>query len=748
MKMRRLANKPIPALLDRGRQEVARRVDRHWVSYGGVLTGRLKPGRLSPERYRSVSLAYRAGQFRHHPTDATTGHFFAGAFEAGMPESATDAASIDAEGIIDAARAYCSGRFDFLGYDKLFYGWPVDWHYDPVSGRRSPRLHWSLIDPLDAAAVGDSKVIWELNRHQWLVRLGQAYSLDGDGRYAEVFAATIRDWMKHNPPGIGINWASSLEVAMRLIAWCWALVFFRDSDALAHEQQAEIRAWIGIHAAHIETYLSHSFSPNTHLTGEALGLYYAGTAFPDLDAGRQWRRRGREILLRELPRQVYEDGVYFEQSTCYQRYTLEIYLHFILLARINNECLPGFVAERVQALADWLLAVQYPDGSMPRIGDEDGGWLLPLAARESDDFGGVFAVAAAVFRRPDYAWAARGQVAEVFWLLGRRGVRALGSLAPRPPRGPASRCFPKGGYAVMRDSWRRDAHQLIFDAGPLGCPHSAGHGHADLLSIQCASFGRPVLVDAGSYCYTPSPHWRTYLRSTFAHNTAVVDGVGQAEPLGTFSWKSRPAAQMDAWNSAPAVDYADAGHDAFSTLPGAVRHRRRVIFIKHGYWIIVDDFSGTGVHEIQLRYQFAPGFHWQQMNEWMMGHLPEGEGLGVRAFAPIDLTARVYSGSLEPMAGWVSEAYGKLVPAPLLAYCAIGELPLRLVSLLVPVAGSCGEPPYFQVDFGADGDCRIQGGGRDVVVTGHTASIEKSADLGAIRPASCHNPKEGTSCAP
>lgn len=741
MKIRRLVNTPIPAVLDRGRQEMTRRVDRHWVASGTVFPGRLKPGRLSPERYR-------AGDFRHNAGASASRRFFAGACEAANPAQAPSPAPIDAEGLIDAARAYCSGRFDFLGYDKLFYGWPVDWHYDPVSGHRSPRLHWSLIDPLDAAAVGDSKVIWELNRHQWLVRLGQAYLLDGDARYAEVFTATIRDWMKHNPPGIGINWASSLEVAMRLIAWSWALALFRDSDALTREQQADIRAWIGIHAAHVETYLSHTFSPNTHLTGEALGLYYAGTVFPELDAGGQWRRRGREILLRELPRQVHDDGVYFEQSTCYQRYTLEIYLHFILLARINGEYLPGEVAGRVQALADWLVAVQCPDGSMPRIGDEDGGSLLPLAARETDDFRGVFAVAAAVFRRADYAWAARGEAAEVFWLLGRRGLRALEELAPRPPRGPVSRYFPKGGYAVMRDSWRRDAHQLIFDTGPLGCPHSAGHGHADLLSVQCASFGHPVLVDAGTYCYTANPQWRTYLRSTFAHNTAVVDGAGQAEPLGPFSWKSRPAARMNTWNSAPAVDYADAGHDAFASLTGGVRHRRRVIFIKHGYWVIVDDFNGTGVHEIQLRYQFAPGFHWQQMKEWMMGHLPEGAGLGVRAFAPIGLTAKVYSGSLDPMAGWVSEGYGRLIPAPLLAYRAIGDLPLRLVTLLVPLAGSCGEAPRFQAEFRDGGDCRILGGGRDIMITGHTASIEKSAGLAARWQAICHGPKEGTSCAP
>ena len=37
----------------------------------------------------------------------------------------------------------------------------------------------------------DSKVVWELNRHQWLVRLGQAYQLTGDERYTRAFLDAV-----------------------------------------------------------------------------------------------------------------------------------------------------------------------------------------------------------------------------------------------------------------------------------------------------------------------------------------------------------------------------------------------------------------------------------------------------------------------------------------------------------------------------------------------------------------------------
>ena len=69
------------------------------------------------------------------------------------------------------------------------------------------------------ALVGDSKIAWELNRHQWVVRLAQAFAITGDDRYATAAVDAIDHWIDANPVGRGLNWASSLEVAFRLIAW-------------------------------------------------------------------------------------------------------------------------------------------------------------------------------------------------------------------------------------------------------------------------------------------------------------------------------------------------------------------------------------------------------------------------------------------------------------------------------------------------------------------------------------------------
>lgn len=704
MNPRRLLETPLPALLDRARQEASRAIDR----------------RRGPAAYCSGRGAPSARALADPIPERTV--FFPGV---ASPVGQASLSSRERDSLLHSADRFCEGRFSLLGYTDLDFGAPVDWHFDPVSEKRSPRVHWSRIDALDPGAVGDSKVIWELNRHQWLVRLGEAYRLSGDERYARHFATMVRGWMRENPPGIGINWSSSLEVSIRLIAWSWALMLFRDAEAMTEGLRRQMLTGIGMHARHIEKYLSLLFSPNTHLTGEALGLYYAGTLFPGLDAGAAWRRKGRTILLEQLRKQVLDDGVYFEQSSCYQRYTAEIYLHFMLLAARSADLLPRFVGERVQLLIDWLLAVQNPDGSMPRIGDEDGGWLLPLSVRAMNDARGVFAVAAAVFARADYAWAARGEHAELFWLMGRDGLEVVSALKPCPPAQSPSRHFPSGGYAVMRASWSGDTHQLIFDTGPLGCHYSAGHGHADLLSIQCSAYGVPLLVDSGTGCYTPEPLWRNYFRSTAAHNTADVDSMGQARPLATFTWSARPAARLLAWTSTGGFDYADAAHDAFARDGQKLTHRRRVVFLKRrGAWIVIDDFLGSGEHEVNTHFQFAPRAELHHRGKWLLGSGPDGAGLFIRAYAPVRLKEAVFRGCFEPVAGWVSECYGARRPAPLLEFQSRAVWPLRVVYLIVPSRGEYALPPYATVEFASWFENRVHLRDEIVLIGKDAASIE------------------------
>ena len=75
------------------------------------------------------------------------------------PESEVD--------IINRAEKILNGKFDLLGFNDLYFGDPIDWQLEPISGKRSDLIHWSTLNYLDADRFGDKKIVWELNRHQY-----------------------------------------------------------------------------------------------------------------------------------------------------------------------------------------------------------------------------------------------------------------------------------------------------------------------------------------------------------------------------------------------------------------------------------------------------------------------------------------------------------------------------------------------------------------------------------------------------
>jgi hypothetical protein len=476
------------------------------------------------------------------------------------------------------------------------------------------------------------------------------------------------------------------------MSWCWVVTLIRDAPAVTGSWALTLLAAVWAHAHHVRRYLSRSFSPNTHLTGEALGLFCAGVLFPDFRDAPRWRELGLRVLVDQSSAQLSPDGVHFEQSTCYHRYTVETYLQFALLATRNDVPVPEEVWTRLESMMEFLIAIRRPDGSLPPIGDDDGGALCPLVRRSRDRASGVFAVAASLFRRSDFAWAAGGDVSHLMWMRGTAGLDAFDSVRSAPPSSGASRLFPSGGYAAMRSGWDVTAHQMILDVGPLGCPISSGHGHADLLSVQCVAFGEPILIDTGTGSYTVDEPWRNYYRSAAAHSTVRVNQRDHAHPAGPFKWHSRPRATVLEWHSDDLFDVVHAEHDAYSAI--SVTCRRRVIFVKPHYWLLIDDVEGTGSHRVDVTFQFAPMHVTRGPHPWVRARTPKGRDFWIAAFASERLRTDVACGELHPIRGWMSADYGQREPAPLLTYSSLASLPWRCVTLLFPDAAPSPSPPF------------------------------------------------------
>lgn len=590
--------------------------------------------------------------------------------------------------ILEHADRIIAGRFDLLGLRDLSFGDPIRWNLEPVSGKSLPKFHWSVIDYLDPDIAGDKKITWELNRHQYFVTLGQAYFLTGDEKYSKTFVAHLNSWMDENPPKVGVNWASSLEISFRSIAWLWAFHFFKNSQELDPKTFTRALKFLYLNARHLETYLSTYFSPNTHLTGEALGLFYLGTLLPEFKAADAWRANGQRVLIDQLAHQVKADGVYFEQSSYYHRYTVDFYTHMLILSRNNENTsreLESVVEAKLNALLDHLMYITRPDGTTPLFGDDDGGRLVTLDRRPSNDFRAALSTGAAMLGRADFKFVAGELAEETLWLLGPEGARAFDRARSERPA-EDSKAFPDGGYYVMRDGWDEKANYLLFDCGPHGVDN-CGHAHADALAIEVAAQGRPLLVDPGTHTYTRSKELRDWFRGSAAHNVLMVDGEASSLPAGPFSWSTVASCEPLSWISERRFDYVEGRHNGYEHLAEPATHNRAVLFLKNDYWLMCDRLSSNGDHSLQLRFHFASGSK-PQIDP---GHNPNKRGgqSSVEAVQTPELQLVTFGldGHWTTEEGWISHSYGERAPAPVCVFSVNSGSSDELITFLLPNSG-------------------------------------------------------------
>src|SRR6202521_2435122 len=628
----------------------------------------------------------------------------------------------EAAEILHEADEICGHRFRLLGYEHLEFTLDrgggnfggdnfgdnsggtnfkdIDWHLDPVHGKRAPLDPWFKIPFLDFAAVGDHKVTWELNRHQHLVTLAKARLLSGDEKYVRELVAQWRRWIKANPYPLGITWGSTLEVAFRSLSWIWVDQLLAGAAECA-DFRAETAPALAFHGHYIERYLSTYFSPNTHLLGEAVALFFLGTLYPQMPGAARWKESGWEIVLREAGRQVHPDGVYFEQSLYYHVYALDFFLYARLLATRNRIEIPQAYDSVLGRMLD-LVAALAQAGPAEGFGDDDGGRLWNPRRNRTEQMTDPLALGAVMYSRD---FSAARLTEEAIWLFGNQALERLScehsiSLS-RTQESPAahSLALPDGGLYVLADS-QPYAQALVGDGGPQGTGRS-GHGHADALSLRLTMDGRRWLVDSGSGVYiSKDPADRNTLRGTGAHNTMRVDGVDQAIADEPFSWTHIPSTQVENWIVGKSFTYFVGSHNGYARLADPVVHRRHVLKIAGGVWLVRDIALGRTEHELEIRWHFAPDLEVRHVG---LGQV-EVSKLGSRASGSPAQTGTAASGesglslivpeenlwhtATEVTRTLLSPAYGAFQPAPLVQCHARVMLPAETATALLPRRGT------------------------------------------------------------
>lgn len=615
--------------------------------------------------YRDAQIAlvqYFLGGRSAFPLDAVDLGTRASSVQRAFPDATLDA--------VRRADALVRGEYDLLGYRGIRAGRSIDWHADPINGRRAPMLHWAALPYLDPAN-GDHKVIWEFNRHQhWLV-LGRAYALTKRRQYYDLVREQLESWIRSNPPGMGINWASMLESSFRSISWLWTIAFFAAActDDHGSDEPWLVDALLGIsrQLRHVERNLSLYFSPNTHLTGEALALYVAGCALPGLKASARWTALGREVLLREGRAQVLDDGGHAELSGHYHRYSTDFYLLALTVARAAGDPAAAAFEHTARKQAWYLRTIADDRGHRPSTGDDDGGQLFPICGRRSDDCADTLAIAAILLREPELAVSSIPE--EAFWWCGETPEPVSFASVKHDVR---STALKHSGYYVSRNN--RGDH-LLFDAGRHGFLNG-GHAHSDALAIVLTVEGRPLFVDSGTATYTMDGDVRDRFRSTAMHNTVVLDGQPQSEPAGPFHWRTRTNAHARVWRSdvtGGGVDYVEASHNGYAPR----LHVRSILAVHAIGWWILDTVIGDGSADAMVHWHLHPAWRATPRDRHLL--LEHVDDLTVALATDGQVT--VAGPGTTPLAFWSPE-YGRVEPTPAIAVTSSGPLPLTLATFI------------------------------------------------------------------
>ena len=592
----------------------------------------------------------------------------------------------DGARIIEAAEKTVERRVDLLGSGDVALGRPIQWHKDFKSGHGWPMALFRRLDVLDLGRDSDVKVPWELSRLQWLIPAGQAYLLTGEERYAGAARQVIEEWAEANPLARGVNWACTMDVALRGITLVWLFhVFNRSAQWWDGDFRDDFLKLLYLHGDFTSRHLEWTDVNGNHLLAGAAGLVVMGLFFGTGSGPRSWQRRGWQILNDELPRQVFADGVDFEASTAYHRLVLELFLLPALHRLKQGLDVPGAYASRLRRMAAFTAAYGRADGTSPLWGDADNGRVLPFGPQAWGDHRYLVGQVGLAFG--DDAQAATAAGPEVFWMMGPDAAAKAAESAPEAPN-VGSRAFPDGGVYIMRsDGGKTGPDHVFIDCGPVGLGGRGGHGHNDCLSFEAVLGGTALITDCGSYVYTADALWRNDFRSTAFHNTPMVDAQEQnrfVDPDYLWTLRDDATPEVRLWQTSDDADWFVGAHGGYRRLDQPLTTVRAIMLEKAGHrLLVVDDFEGGGSHGIRIPYHFHPGVEPE----------PAGPGLwklraGDRDFL-LASDGEGWSSALGD--GWVSPSYGVKHPARVLNFMLDGP-PRPLAVALMPADGAPDDP--------------------------------------------------------
>ena len=356
----------------------------------------------------------------------------------------------------------------------------------------------------------DVKIVWEINRLQFLLPIAMKYKITKNSYYKELIMDTLDFWEEKNKFEYGINWTNNLEVAVRAINIALCLIILQDKKL-----DDKYSSLLYLHALYIYNEINYSkyCIPNNHLIGEATALLFLSN-FLNTKKQIKWQKRAIKIIKENIDI-IDEDGLSKENSFSYQFFVTKMYI--ISLIFIHDKNLFDIVNSRILKSLNLLKYTLINNNKVINYGDNDDSFLFSLyneynLHKDIKLYYDMF-----------YENKLSGEtllVNELINSINRSNAITYGEK--------------KDDIYIINEKVfiYKSNHKLLF----FNATNIAGHAHNDSLSIYLVVNGKEVLIDSGTYSYNLDEKKRKYYKSRKAHNTIQIEEERNAINVSSFRW--------------------------------------------------------------------------------------------------------------------------------------------------------------------------------------------------------------------
>ena len=183
-------------------------------------------------------------------------------------------------------------------------------------------------------------------------------------------------------------------------------------------------------------------------------------------------------------------------------------------------------------------------------------------------------------------------------------------------------------------------------------------------------------MDPGTFEYAGEGSARDRFRSAAMHNTVCVDGLPQSEPSGPFAWRILAQGKMERWILGHSFDLFMGSHDGYRRLTEPVVHRRWVLALKSGLFLVRDVVEGEGKHQLDVHWHLASEA--QLVADQLFRVKGASHGLAI-------LPAEGHGWAQVLRKDVCSPVYGRKQPLTVLSFETLTKLPAEFITLLVPL---------------------------------------------------------------